>query len=84
MSRYGFIEADLGHDLHARYYIERKELIITQQITGAGGWGFQEIDIPIEALNDLIKFIMRIKNYEETRIKLTDEFSEKQKGVKND
>ena len=84
MSSAGFIEADLGHDLHARYYIEYKELSIIQHTTGAGGWGFQEINIPFEALNDLIKFIMRIKDYEATRIKVTDEFLEKQKGVKND
>lgn len=84
MSSDRFIEADLGYDLLARYYIKKKELQIIQSTNGAGGWCFEEVNIPIEALNDLIKFIMRIINYEATLIKVTDEFLEKQKGVKND
>ena len=82
MSRYGFIEADLGYGLRAKYNIKHKVLQLTGELCSETG--YEEVDIPVEALNDLIKIIVRIKNYEETRIKLTDEFSEKQKGVKND
>ena len=72
------MEECLGDEVYAEFDSKNEELILTADSRGDRNEFVERVYLESEVLENLIRFIMRIKNYEATRIKVTDEFSEKQ------